>query len=431
MGAPQHASVKGTDTGQSTRPSRPDEVVHIVVPSTMPDTPVNAARVEALLSAPVGRHLVSEVAGVRFSMLLDALELPYPPSIAGFSARSAGTGRRRARAPWRKAVARDGAIHRRAVAAASPDDVVRAVRRMITDPDLTRRVDLESVPACLLALKHTTLDVGFTGHDEQCDRLLRVAADELRPVAEALVSSPAARWWWDDLPGHDQRYGARTGDGGDGSNGPPRGAQVDAQVAAAVEALQRDEAEARRRHPTPEDCPPNLSGTWWSIPIAGTCTSRPVPPVPAVHLACAEDPSGEPVAVWSLRIAPGARIFEVREPADWGRLVEIAPLDVTMSRLGDWRRWTGREGPFYLPDWSVVAEHFDGVHVTIGGYLTTRSVPVPVADGSSVLAGWDPDATFWLHDVTEALEQVGEWDGDLSFVGHDPATPLPPATRDS
>ena len=65
-------------------------------------------------------------------------------------------------------------------------------------------------------------------------------------VAEALVSSPAARWCWDDLPGHGQRYAVRTEDGGNGRNGPPRGEQVDAQVAAAVEALSRDEAEARR-----------------------------------------------------------------------------------------------------------------------------------------------------------------------------------------
>ena len=231
------------------------------------------------------------------------------------------------------------------------------------------------------------------------------------------MSSPAAQSWWDDLPRHDQRCAERTGDGGNGRNGPPRGDQVDEQVATAVEVLRRDEAEARRRYPTPKDFPPNLSGTWWSFPVPGTCTSRPAPPVPAVHLVCAEDSSSEPVNVWSLRITPSARVFEVREPADWRRLVELAPLDVTMSRLADWRRWTGREGPSYLPAWPVVAEHFDGVHVPVGGYLATRSVPVPVADGSSVLAGWDPDTTFWLHDVTEAVERVGEWDGQLRFVG--------------
>lgn len=388
-----------------------------MVLSAMPDTPVNPPRVEALLTAPAGRRLIAELSGVQFPRLLDALDLPYPPNIARSSAGLAGMGRRLSRRQWRRTVDMEVEIHRRAVAAASPEDVVRAVRHITTDPNLPRRVDLKSVPAVLLALEHTTWGFGFTGNDEVHDHLLRVAIDELRPVAEALVSSAAARWWWDDLPRHDQRYGERSADRGNESNGPPRGEQVDEQVATAVEALRRDEAEARRRFPTPKDFPPKLSGTWWSCPIPGTCTSRPVAAVPAVHLACAEDQSGEPVTVWSLRIARSARVFEVREPADWGQLVGIAPLDVTMSRLGDWRRWTGRDGPFYLPDWSAVAERFDGVHVTVGGYLATRSVPVSVADGSSVLAGWDPDTTFWLHDVTEMAECVGEWDGELSFVG--------------
>jgi hypothetical protein len=388
----------------------------IVVPSTMPDTPMDPARVEALLGGPAGRRLIAEVAGVRFPGILDALELPYPPNIGRFGAGPAGTGRRHSRKQWRKAVDMEADVHRQAVAKVSSDDVVPVVRRILRDPN-RRQADLDSAAAVLQALERAIFDFGFTGNDEEYDHLLRVAIDELRPPAETLVSSPAARWWWDDLSRLDQRYAEHTRDGVNGRNGPPRDDQVDAQVAMVVEALRHDEAEARRRYATPKDSPPNLSGMWWSCPIPGTCTSRPVPPLPAVHLACAEDSSGEPVAVWSLRITPSATVFEVREPADWGRLVEIAPLDVTMSRLGDRRRWTGREGPFYLPDWSVVAEHFDGVHLTVGGYLTTRSVPVPVADGASVLAGWDPDTTFWLHDVTEAVERVGEWDGQLGFVG--------------
>ena len=62
----------------------------------------------------------------------------------------------------------------------------------------------------------------------------------------------------------------------------------------------------------------------------------------------------------------------------------------------------------------LVAEDFDGIHVTVGGYLATRGVAVPVADGYSVLAGWDPDASLWLRDVIETVEQVGGWDGPLS-----------------
>ena len=151
----------------------------------MPDTPVDPARVEALLGGPAGRRLIAEIAGVRLPRLLDALELPYPPNIAGFRIGSAGTGRRLSRKRWRKAVDREAEVHRRAVAEASADDVVRAVRRIRTDPGLPRRVDLESLPEVLLALEHTTWSFGFTGDDEEHNHLLRAAIDELRPVAEA------------------------------------------------------------------------------------------------------------------------------------------------------------------------------------------------------------------------------------------------------
>jgi len=238
------------------------------------------------------------------------------------------------------------------------------------------------------------------------------AALELRPVADALVASPSTEWWWDDVVRDDQRFAARATAGG---TGPPRGDQVTEQVKEAAKKLRTEESDARSRHPSPSDVPQNASGHWWSIPIPGFWTSRAVSLVPALHLVCAEETGDERVVVCSLRIAPGARVFEIRAPGDWARLVEIAPVDVTMSRLGDWRTWTGREGPFYLPDWRVVAEHFDGVHVTVGGYLATRSVAVPVADGFSVLAGWDPDATLWLRDDIETVERVGEWDGPFSF----------------
>lgn len=274
------------------------------------------------------------------------------------------------------------------------------------DPDGPPRVDVSDTMAVLEALRRVIGDFGFWGNERDYDRLLVAAADELRPVAEALVASPSTEWWWEDVVRDDQRFAARaTAEG----TGPPRGDQVTEQVKEAANKLRTEESDARSRHRSPSDVPQNASGHWWSIPIPGFWTSRAVSLVPALHLVCAEETGDVRVVVWSLRIAPGAKVFEIRAPGDWARLVEIAPVDVTMSRLGDWRSWTGREGPFYLPDWRVVAEHFDGVHVTVGGYLATRSVAVPVADGFSVLAGWDPDATLWLRDDIETVERVGEW----------------------
>ena len=371
----------------------------------------------------MGRSLVAEVAGLRFVDLLDALALPYPPNIGRLTDASS---RRRARRPrtvfgrrlimdplhrGRRSATKAATAHRAALACVKPEDARDAVRRIMHDLDGRRRVDVRDPMAVLAALRHVIGGFGFWGDERDYDRLLVAAADDLRAVADALVASPATEWWWDDVLRDDQRFAAQATDDG---TGPPRGDQVSELVKRAAKKLRTEESDARARHLSPNDVPPDASGHWWSIPIPGFWTSRAVAPVPALHLVCAEETGDERVVVWALRIAAGARVLEIRAPADWARLVESAPVDVTMSRLGDWRSWTGHEGPFYLPDWRVVAEDFDGIHVTVGGYLATRGVAVPVADGYSVLAGWDPDASLWLRDVIETVEQVGGWDGPLS-----------------
>lgn len=398
--------------------------MRIVDWQAMTESHENPDRVDAVLAGPVGRSLVAEVAGLRFVDLIDALELPYPPNIAQFTSASP---RRRGRRPRtvvgrrviidplhraRRSATEAASAHRAAIAGVQAEDARDAVHRVMHDSDGRIRVDVMDPVAVLDALSHVIRSYGFWGNERDYDRLLLAATDDLRTVADALVGSPATQWWWDDVMRDDQRFAARATDDG---IGPPRGDQVTEQVKRSAKKLRTEESDARARHPSPGDVPQNASGHWWSIPIPGFWTSRAMPPVPALHLVCAEEPSGERVVVWSLRIASDARVFEIRAPADWARLVEIAPVDVTMSRLGDWRTWTGHEGPFYLPDWRVVAEHFDGVHVTVGAYLATRSVSLPVADGYSVLAGWDPDASLWLRDVIETVVRVSEWDGPFSF----------------
>src|SRR5579859_2759974 len=66
-----------------------------------------------------------------------------------------------------------------------------------------------------------------------------------------------------------------------------------------------------------------VTGTWWSGPLGGTVwTSRGnIGDLPAVGLACAEDPLGEEeFEVWAVGIDPAARVYEVHDPGDWGRL---------------------------------------------------------------------------------------------------------------
>jgi hypothetical protein len=134
-----------------------------------------------------------------------------------------------------------------------------------------------------------------------------------------------------------------------------------------------------------------------------------------------EDSLGWPEArCWPVRVAPGARIYEISGPAEWGVLVRRYPLEVSKSRRHDWWRATGWAGRWLIPDFTAVASDYDAVHVTVRAYLTTAGKALPVGAGETVggprvdeartvLAGWDPDQTYWLADVlaSSALRPAG------------------------
>ncbi|MFR9803998.1 hypothetical protein ACL02T_17110 [Pseudonocardia sp. RS010] len=112
-------------------------------------------------------------------------------------------------------------------------------------------------------------------------------------------------------------------------------------------------------------------------------------------------------------------MYEIDGPAAWVRLVGRYPLEVSRSRRHDWYRTTGRVGRWFIPDWPAMAGDYDGVHLTVAAYLATagRALPLDEADGSAgdgadgatVLAGWDPDATIWLADRLAASGPATRW----------------------
>jgi hypothetical protein len=237
----------------------------------------------------------------------------------------------------------------------------------------------------------------------------------LRPLAEAVASAPAASWWWEPADLRNQRWV-----GCDHHRTLARGGDVAGAVEAAEEdAAAEEQAMARDRALAPPGrrggAEVIVTGTWWSGPLGGTVwTSRGnIGDLSAVGLACAEDPLGEEeFEVWAVGIDPAARVYEVHEPGDWGRLAATHPKDVTASRRHDWSRWTGREGQWILPDWRSVAAQWDGVHVSVAGYLSTARMAVDIGGGAAtLLAGWDADQTLWLRDVFTGTRQLTTWHG--------------------
>jgi hypothetical protein len=95
------------------------------------------------------------------------------------------------------------------------------------------------------------------------------------------------------------------------------------------------------------------------------------------------------------------RVMEIHTPEDWVRLVTTYPFEVSASRRQDWWRATGAREPLYLPDFQAIARDWDGIHVSTRGYLTTATRALPALGGCTVLAGWNPDQTWWLADCLQ------------------------------
>ena len=295
-------------------------------------------------------------------------------------------------------------------AAQSPSELPALVDGIATAP-----VSLD--PAALLdALENAVSSAMYWQPPDETDTMLLHAAlrAALEPVAQRIVGSAAAAWWSTPVAVGDQRHVRWTGE----SSIPPLTLGDTAQRLAVWKANARaDEARAASRAPAASA---NFGGEWWSIPAFASLatTTRGLPGLGAAKLRLVEDSLGWGEAdVTPLRPLATSRTFEITGPAAWADLVGRYPLDVTLSRRHDWWRVTGHDGRWLIPDWQAVASDFDGVHLTVAGYLATAGRALPVGDAATVLAGWDPDETYWLGDVLEPAGEPVQWRRDVSVNG--------------
>jgi len=162
----------------------------------------------------------------------------------------------------------------------------------------------------------------------------------------------------------------------------------------------------------PADPRAAFSGPWWSKPpTALTRTTRALAGAGPAGLGLVEDALGwDTATARQITLPPNPRVYEIDGPDAWAHLCRRYPVQVTAARRQVWYQTTGRIGRWVMPDWARVGNDVDAVHLTVAGYLATAGRAIAVTDDlSTVLAGWDPDQTYWLSDVVQNLATAQLW----------------------
>jgi hypothetical protein len=238
----------------------------------------------------------------------------------------------------------------------------------------------------------------------------QAACEAMRPVAAAVVAAAArladVHWWTEPVDAARQRCvqfldetplpePALTG-----TTGLSRAWLADTRA---------DELSARDG----EDPDAACADQWWSSPEHSRLpvTTRELASLGAVGLSMAENWVAQQSArCWPVAVRNDARIYEISGPDQWVELVDRYPLDVSRSRRHDWRRATGLSGRWLIPDYAAVAADWSAIHLSVAGYLTTAGIALRADGGAgTVLAGWDPDATWWLNDVLSFTGPAEDW----------------------
>jgi hypothetical protein len=224
-------------------------------------------------------------------------------------------------------------------------------------------------------------------------------------VARHVAGSATGIGWW-SAPLDRAAQHAVTWDDGPGEPAPraaDRLARWRSEMAA---------QEARARAERPADPGASWSGEWWSTPPSDLVhTTRSLGESGPVGVWLVEDDMGWERAVTHRVVAPaGVRVYEIDGADAWAALCRGYPLEVTEQKRHDWYRTTGRDGRWLMPDWAAVAVDHDAVHLTAAAYLAAAGTAVPVDDGAaSIIAGWNPDETYWLSDDARPGEDGAVW----------------------
>ena len=239
----------------------------------------------------------------------------------------------------------------------------------------------------------------------------------LERVARHVAASPFTAWWCapvDRGAQHCVLWEAA----------PPRELPNDIHATLRA-ASDRDRANERLAHKERDPDPTaNWSGDWWSTPTkAMPSSTRVLSDGSPAGLWFVEDSLGwEHAETTKISVSDDVSVLEITDASDWAELCARFPLEVTAQKRHDWYRTTKHTGRWVAPDWAQVAEHYDGVHLQVEAYLSAAGTAIPIDNSTataSVIAGWNPDETYWFPSDIDYDSEHTRWervDADANIV---------------
>lgn len=242
-------------------------------------------------------------------------------------------------------------------------------------PRQTRLHMLRHNPAGLLAEVHTRVEdwrYNTTAHTEVAKL---GPAEGYRRTAARLVKTSAAAWWWAPVRRDAQTWICDT-------------PIIQARGLPFVTSY----------------------GHHWdkTAPMSAVTTSTRIAALPAVallsdqNLPWARRTPASALTAWAVQIKPDARVAEIHSAADWVDLVHRYPSHRTDLCLAPYleAQWPAGARAFTV-DWHALSRDYDGVHLSVAGWLTATSQVLALSDldGHTFCEGWPTEATMWFRPV--------------------------------
>lgn len=169
---------------------------------------------------------------------------------------------------------------------------------------------------------------------------------------------------------------------------------------------------AEERQLAATEVQPDYTGMWWSTPAHPSVpfTTRNLGQDGPVGLWAQEDhPAMDNAVVYSVEAHDDSKVLEIASVHDYSALVEQYPLRLTASRNSDWYRVTGQHEEWFIPHWGLIAQEYDAVHLTVATYLEGATKRIGLRNGATMIAGWSPDATYWLTNKLHRADDGSQW----------------------